>query len=359
MHEGLRPAPEARGQQCLGPLVVLGAYAKLRLGTRGRSTSLLREQEELARLVRLGVRWDLGRAGSRPGRTFRRSPVRRTSRVPLYLPLHRGQGRRDRGEGDLRGLGGGRGRSSRGGRRGLSLPAGTRAEAPAVRPSWRGGPKDKTQGIRRPPPPPPKPPRRYGRRAQQLQGRSDNGAGGDADETLVADGADALVARGARDRVGDEAAGGAPRSPLLRWVRSGEDRHDRTSHRRGHVGRPRIVRYHDRRPPDERRERAEAHLAADGYPRGACDPPGKILLTRTPGDEHRQPSLPGQLLDYGGVAFGRVRPRGGARPWVDDGEACFSSDAVPFQKLCGFLFFLFTRNEHHLRLDRREAQVLR
>jgi hypothetical protein len=59
MHEGLRPAPEAGGQQCLGLLVVLGAYAKLRLGTRGRSTSLLREQEELARLVCLGVPGDL------------------------------------------------------------------------------------------------------------------------------------------------------------------------------------------------------------------------------------------------------------------------------------------------------------
>ena len=59
MHEGLRPAPEVRAQQCLGPLVVLGAYAKLRLGTRGRSTSLLREQEELARLVCLGIPRDL------------------------------------------------------------------------------------------------------------------------------------------------------------------------------------------------------------------------------------------------------------------------------------------------------------
>src|SRR5215207_10331710 len=59
MHEGLWPAPEVRAQQCLGQLVVLDAYAKLRLGTRGCSTSLLREQEELARLVCLGIPRDL------------------------------------------------------------------------------------------------------------------------------------------------------------------------------------------------------------------------------------------------------------------------------------------------------------
>src|ERR687886_2625233 len=146
---------------------------------------------------------------------------------------------------------------------------------------------------------------------------------------------------------------GAPRSPLLRWVRPGEDSNDWPFHGRGHVSRPRVVRHDDRRPSDERRELSETRLASQGYPGVTGDPVCQVLFTRSSGNEHRQLTLRVKLLNDRCVAFRRIGPGRGARPRMHEDEAL---DTASLQKTCRSFLILLARDEHHLRLYRREAQ---